>query len=398
MEKPNAVIEITNNVIRLVVGYIVNDKPAIIFTHEVDNHDVIRNGEIVDFNGLVEILSQMKVISDNESHVRITLKEVTLLLPSIGFSVYRNEKSTGVVSQSSKVQQIDIQNAINLVQKDPVPNGQSTIDIIPIKFLLDGGRTSQVPPINETSSSLTVSAFIHTLPKHIVESYLEAFEKVDIMVKRCFVSVYALSELARNKGNFPQNYILVDMGHQITSLTIIGNNYPYNSTHFSFGGYNLAKLISENLNISVPSAYEYMTKYGVDSSTHNFNPKIGESLPDDAGQVSSFSNKDLTKLMKIFFADYKQRLDAALNALTEGYSEEVKKLPLVFTGGLSSLPGMKEYIKENFEVEIHYLAPSSVGVRHPRFSASIGALLLASRYRGSLSDQKAKVAEVKREE
>ena len=398
MERPNAVIEITNNVIRLVVGYVVNDKPAIIFTHEVDNHDVIRNGEIVDFDALVEILGQMKVISDNESHVRITLKEVTLLLPAIGFSVFKNEKSTGVVSQASKVQQLDIQNAIALVEKDPIPNGQSVIDIIPIKFGLDGGRTSSIPPINETSSSLTVSAFIHTLPSHIYESYVSAFEKVDIAIKRCFVSVYALSELARNKGTMPQNYILMDMGHEITSLTIIGNNYPYNSTHIYYGGLNLAKLVSENLNISVPDAISYAYKYGVDKREASFNPKIGNSLPDLTGQVSSFTSKDLTALILKFFEDYKARIEAGLNALCEGYSDEVKKLPFVITGGLSTLPGIKEFIKDNFVNEAHYLAPNSVGVRNPRFSASIGALLLSSRYRGSLSDQKAKVAEVKREE
>ncbi len=398
MERPNAVIEITNSVIRLIIGYVVNDKPAIIFTREVKNDGVIKNGEIVDFEALVEILTNLKVISDNEAHVRITLKEVTLLFPAIGFQVYKSEKSTGVVSQSSKIQQLDIQNAIALVQKDPIPAGSLTVDIIPIRFLLDGNRTFSVPPINETSQSLMVSAFIHTLPKHIFESYVLAFEKVDIAIKRCFVNVYSLAELARSKQNLPKNYILLDMGHGVTTLTIVGNNYPYNSTHLNYGGLSLFELISENFNVSLETAEELVIKYGVEERKSSFNPSIGESLPDEAGQTTCFTSKDLTALIKTFLSDYKLKLQTGFDALVQTYSEEVRNLPLVITGGLSELKGMKEFISENFDNEAHYLASDVVGARSSRFNACIGALLLSSHYRGSLSDQKAKVAEVNREE
>lgn len=398
MEKPNAVLEISNSSIKVVVGYVVNDKPAIIFTHEVATDGVIRDGEVVDFDGLVSLLEQIKVISDNEAHVRITLKEVTLLFPAIGFSVFTSEKSTGVVSQSSLVQEIDIRNVIALVQKDPLPNGFQTIDIIPVSFALVGDRKYSVPPIGEKSSSLTVNAFIHAIPKHVYEGYVRALEKVDIAVKRSFVSVYAECELARAKKNLPSSYILVDMGEGVTSLTLVGKNYPYNSTHFAYGSGNLAKLVSDNLNISKEKALEYIFKYGVDDRNKSFNPPIGEGIPDEEGKTTSFTAKDLTALIKLYLETYKQKLSAGLAALTEGHSEEVKNLPLVISGGFSTMHGMKEFLKENIPSEVYFLCPSSVGVTSPRYNASIGAMLLSSHYRGSLTDQQAKVAEIKREE
>ena len=398
MEKPNAVIEITNSVIRIVVGYVVNEKPSIIFTHEVSSEGAIENGEIKDFDKLVSILESLKVISDPESHVRITLKEATLLLPAVGFSVFTSEKSTGVVSQAYVIQEIDIKNAIGLVQRDPLPNTLATVDIIPLSFALEGNQKYSYPPISKKSQNLTVSAFIHALPKHIYDSYLAAFEKVDIVIKRSFVSVYALSELVRTKEKFPKSYILIDMGEGVTTLTLIGDNYPYNSTHFAYGSKQLAHMVSETFNISEALAKEYVFKYGIDESNRLFNPAIGNSIPAEEGSTTCFTSKDLTALIKTYLDSYKQKLEGGILALCEGLSDEVKHLPFVLSGGFASLHGVKEYIENNFENETYYLQPSSVGVRHSRFSASVGALLLSSHYRGSLTDALAKVAEVKREE
>lgn len=398
MEKPNAVIEITNNVIRLVVGYVVNDKPCIIFEHEYDNNGVVKDGEVVDVEGLTNILNSIKVISDSEAHIRITLKEVTLLLTSIGFTVFTSEKSTGVVSPSSIIQPLDIQNAIQLVQKDQLPTGLETVDIIPVSFSLEGNRIYGIPPINEKSSSLTIKAFIHTLPKHIYDRYIEAFEKADIAIKRNFVNVYALSELVRVSENMPKNYILIDMGDEVSTLTLIGSNYPYNSTHFLSGGKDLAKLVSDKFFISVGEARNYIQKYGIDERESSFNPVIGKSLEKEDGTSISFTSKDLTAIIKEFLDNYKAKLQAGIDAITENLSSEVKNFPIVISGGLSSLYGIKEYLKDNFDNEVYFLSPVTPGVRHPRFNASIGALLLSSHYRGSLTDQKAKVAEVSREE
>ncbi len=398
MEKPNAVIEITNNVICLVVGYVVNNKPAIIFEHEYENNGVIKDGEVVDFEGLVNLLNSIKVISDAEAHIRITLKEVTLLLPAIGFNVFSSEKSTGVVSQSSIIQPLDIQNAIQLVQKDELPSGLETVDIIPVSFSLEGNRIYGIPPINEKSSNLTIKAFIHTLPKHIFDPYVKAFEQADIAIKRSFVSVYALSELARHSENMPNNYLLVDMGDEVTTVTLVGSHYPYNSTHFLSGGKDLAKLISDKFYISVPLAKQYVQKYGLDKREGSFRPNIGQSIEREDGSTTCFNSKDLTALIESFLDGYKAKLTSAISAVTDSLQDEVKDFPLVFSGGLSSMNGMKSYLKDNFKNECYFLSPLTPGVRHPRFSASVGALLLSSHYRGSLTDQKAKVAEVSREE
>ena len=397
MEKPNAVIEITNSVLRLVVGYVVNDKPAIIFEHEYDNNGVVKDGEVVDFEGLVNLLNSIKVISDPEAHIRITLKEVTLLFPAIGFNVFSSEKSTGVVSPTQIVQPLDIQNSINLVNQDRLPSGLTTIDIIPVSFALSDNRVFNVPPVNEQSSSLTVKAFIHTLPNHIYEPFVKAFEKVDIAIKRSFVTVYAISELVRYTPEMPSSYILIDMGDELTSITLIGSGYPYNSTHFLLGGRALAEEVSNKFNMSLSEAKAYVQKYGIDSRDTSFKPNI--ALKANEGEVRpSFTTKDLSSVITSFLNGYKSRLASSIDTIVENLPDEVKNFPLVFTGGFSSLNGMKEYLKNNFSNELFFVCPLVPGVRHPRYSALIGALLLSSHYRGSLVDQKAKVAEVSREE
>ena len=398
MEQPTAVIEITNSVIRIVIGYVVEGKPCIIYTREAPTRGSVQKGEIIDQNTLVQILSEFRSISDREARLRINVKEASVILPPLAFSIFQTTKVTNTVSPNSVIETIDIQNAVSQVRKENIPNSTDVIDIIPAVFQLDGNILTREPPLGQKSNTLTLRAFIHTLPIHLKDSYRDTFDKAGIVMKRPFVSPYAIGALAQTQADMPSDFLLIDMGEELTDITIIGRGLPYASTYFIGGAKFLKEKVSKDFGISLEDAQHIIELYGVDSLSTNFSPVIARSIRED-GSVVNYRCKDLNLEIDDFMKDYFKQLDASLTTLFEGCKEEVKRLPIVVTGGFSNLNGLEKYLKDKFNDgrDIKFLAPKALGVRDPKYSAAVGTLLLSLKYRGSLTDQRAKVSQVTRE-
>ena len=391
MEKPITVIEISDTQIRLAVGYAKDDKIHLVHLSERPITGLISAGEITDYQTLSSILSSMREYKDETTKEKFTVNEATVILPSLGLNVFQSEKTTNVVSPYGMIANIDIENVVSLVQKEAVPAGSEIIDIIPDSFTLEMGRSFINPPINEKSNSIRINAKIHCLPTRIVSEYKRVVEAAHIRVRRLCVSSYALTELGKYVEDIPNNYILVDMGAQLSSLTLVGNNTPFDSVCFMSGGNDLINRIVDGFKVDPGEALELLKKYGFDQRPLSYNPTIAASFID--GISRDFDPTSLNALIETFFKeDYFPQFDVVFQNMMKGYPDQVKELPVVFSGGFSKLFGFESLAKEKFNKNqsIHYLEPNTIGARDARFSACIGAMYVASKYKGALSDTRIK--------
>lgn len=397
MDKPVAVIEIADSALKLAVGYVIDREPVIIYALKRPIQGLLEAGEIVNFPALIDALGSLKSIRDQEAKIKLTVSEATLVLPPLGFEIYENEKTTNVVSPTSIIEGIDIQNVISLVKKEAVSTGNEVVDIIPDIFVLEEGRQFANPPIGEKSNSLTIYAKIHTLPRHVVDDYRRVLHEAGIRVKRAVISPFAVSDLAAAMKEKPKTYVLIDMGAQLTTFTLICENSPFGSTYLKNGGEKLTEAIMRNFGLAFDAAEQLKIKYGLDERELSFAPAISK-VTDADGVVHEYTLKDLNAVTSAFLKDYFDEFGAALDTIFAGYGEEVRSLPLVFTGGMSELHGIREVIGKRFaeHKDIHYLCPEAIGARSAGMAGVVGGLLASTRYRGALSDQRAKVAQVER--
>lgn len=398
MEKPLTVVEISDTQVRVAVGFANNDKINLVYMAERPINGLISHGEIIDLTTLSQILSSMREFKNETTKEKFVVNEATLVLPSLGLNVFQCDKETNVVSPFGVIAQIDIENVISLVQKEAVPSGSEIIDIIPDTFTLEQGRSYINPPIGEHSNKIKVNAKIHCLPTRIVSEYKRACEAAHIKVRRLCVGSYALAELGKHVENLPVNYILVDMGAEMSSISLIGNNTPYETIAFTSGGDDLVNRIVENFRISPEEALSLLKKYGYDERPLSYNPTIAKGNID--GVIKEFGPVSLNNIIRTFFnEDYFAQFDVTFENLMKGYQEAVRVLPIVFTGGFSKLIGFESLAKEKFSKSqsIHYLEPTTFGARDARFSAIIGAMYSASKYKGSLSDSRVKTGEISRD-
>ena len=399
MEKRIAVIEITNRVVRLLIGDVVEDKPVILYQTSRPIKGLISRGEIIDFNTLTQIVSSLTNIADSNIRMRFHISDATVILPPSGLSVFQADKTTNVVSSTSIIETIDIQNVISLVTKEPIPGGNEIVDIIPDFFITDTGKYVN-PPVGEKSNSLRLRSKVHTLPNRIVEEYKQVVQQAGIRPKRLFVSPYGLIELAKQSNEFPKDYFLVDMGAEVSNVSLVGNQSLFASMSFTLGGEDLINHVAEEMQISNDDARELVELYGINERELSFKPIIASTIINDV-QVN-YGPDDLNRIIVDFFVEYYfKQFDVVLQQLIKNYSRDsLNNLPIVFTGGLSALHGFDKLAKEKFvnNQSIHYLEPDAIGVRGRSYAALVGALIASSKYKGTLSDQRARVAQVDRVE
>ena len=399
MEKRLAIIEISNREVRLIIGNVVNDKPVILYQTARPVTGLLSRGEIVDMPTLTQIVASLANVADSNIKMRFHVSDATIIIPASGLSVFQADKTTNVVSSTSIIEKIDIQNVISLVTKEPIPGGNEIVDIIPDYFIAEGGKY-QEPPVGEKSNFLRLKSKVYTLPQRIVNQYKQAVEQAGIRAKRLFVAPYGIIELAKQSNEFPKDYFLVDMGSETSTISLVGNQSLFASINFTLGGEDLVSFVAQEMQIAPDEARELVELYGINERELTFKPIIASTIINDV-QVN-YGPDDLNRIIVDFFREmYFKQFDVAMNQIVGGYSSEnLRSLPIIFTGGFSSLHGFDKLAKEKFVTNqsIHYLEPDAIGARSPSLSALVGALIASSKYKGSLSDQRARVAQVERVE
>jgi len=392
MKSNFAILEITNTNVRLLVGCLVDRQPTIFHAEEKPITGLIARGEILNEDVLTETIATLKIATNENLHTKINISDVTLVLPPIGLEIYEAEKTTNVVSPTSVIEALDIQNVISLVSKEAVEATKEIIDIVPDYFILQGTDNVYEPPIGKVSDTLTVHAKVHILPRRVSETYRRIVENSGIHVSRLCVAPYASSQYIRTLPNMPKDYLLVDMGANLTNITLFGNDAPYFTTTCLVGGNDLSLNIANQFGIDEEKATEIKELYGYSERELKFNPEIhAQYLEDGSKQV--FHPSDLNHIILDFLNnEYFSQMDAAISALLKGYSESILKLPMVIIGGFSKLNGFEKLTKEHFTnpTKIIFADSRVMGIRHPRYIPVIGGLITSATYRGALTDQRNK--------
>lgn len=396
MENRVAIIEISNTYVRVIIGGSIDGEPVIIKKAERPISGLISRGEVLDEQKIVSVLEEIRNIEDEKTHLVYELGDVTLVIPPVGLEIFESEKTTNVVSPSSIIDRLDISNVISLVQKEPIESDKVIVDVIPDYFKLEGERYHIEPPIGDTSNSVYVHAKIHVMLRKYADTYRRLVESAGMRVRRICVSPYAISAYVKKLG-LSKDYLLIDMGAQITNIALIGNHSPISTTHILIGGNDLSFAIAEKFNCSVEDANKLKEVYGKIDRELAFKPVLLTSVDQEGNEVNYYP-EDLDHVVSLFFRDnYFKQIDNALMTMLKDYSPEVLKLPIVICGGFSKLRGLEKLVKEKYsEQEVNFLDSDVFGIRHPKYLPLVGGLICATHYKGALSDQRNKVNNIER--
>ena len=397
MEKPIAAIELGSKKLKLVVGYEIDGKVYVLYTLVKPYGHAIEAGAFVDPNKVSQTIESVREFTDPSAKLKLNITDVLLCIPPYGLGIYQTRQVTTVVTEDSKISNLDIKNIYALIRNSAYPlNDKALVDVIPESFTLDHGRIFARPPLGESSSTLTVSAKVQTLPKLLVDNYQNVLSNGGMISRRNVIAPLAATELIASYGDLPSNYILVDIGSSVTTVSFVGNNALYGSTHFNWGGDNITEKIIESFNINEADAEKYKIMYGIDNREMNFKAPIC-TTDDGTGHEVHHMNDELNAIIKGELDIFVNYLNDAVNAVVSQHDKSYRNFPMLLVGGGAELTGLVNYITPKVLSEtVQVVSSRTLGARNPTFFNCLGMILTHSKYLNLNDEAHPKVGQVTR--
>ena len=381
MDKPIAAIELGSKKLKLVVGYEIDGQVYVLYTLTKPYGFCIEGGNFVDANKVAETIKSIREFTDPSAKLKLNISDVLLCLPPYGLGIYQTRQVTTVVTEDSKISNLDIKNIYALIRNSAYPlNDKALVDVVPESFTLDHGRIFARPPMGESSSTLTVSAKVQTLPSVLVENYQTVLANGGMVSRRNVISSLAATELVNSYPNMPSSFILVDIGSNVTTVSFVGNGALYGSTFFEWGGDNITERIIEKFNINEADAEKYKIMYGIDYREMNFKAPICTTEDADGHDVHHY-NDELNAIIKGELDIFVQQLNDAINDIVAQHDKSYRSFPMMLVGGGAELNGLVQYITPKVMSEtVEVIRPQTLGARNATFTNCLGAILTYSKY------------------
>ena len=398
MEKPVAAVEFGSKKLKLVVGYELDGQVYVIYSLVRPYGHIIENGDIIDPTRIIQSIKEIRNFSDPSAQLKMNIGEVLLALPPYGLKIFTCQTMTTVVGEDGRISATDIRNVHSQIRNSPLPNGNSLIDIVPAFYELNQGRRFTNPPLGEASTIIKIAAMVHTLPKRIPEAYDAVVAPAGVVVKRNIVASYGGSLLIGSYTDMPDNYILVDIGSMVTTVSLVGEKRLYGSTYFSWGGDKITERIIETFNISEADAEKYKVTYGIDKREMNFKAPVCRSFDEDGNEIKHYTD-ELNEIIKNELSIFVKDLNASTEELLKEYEIQSRNLPMILIGGGAQLNGLKEFIEPKVQSDsVQIVVPRNLGARDATFTNVLG-LILANQTNPSVYDEThPRVGQVTRDE
>ena len=381
MDKPIAAIELGSKKLKLVVGYEIDGQVYVLYTLTKPYGHAIEAGNFVDAQKVSETIASVREFTDPSAKLRLNITDVLLCVPPFGLGIYQTRQVTTVVTEDSKISHLDIKNIYALIRNSAYPlNDKTLVDVVPESFTLDHGRIFARPPMGESSSTLTVSAKVQTLPTVLVDNYQTVLSNGGMISRRNVVSSLAATELIASQQGLPPSYILVDIGSNVTTVSFVGNGALYGSTYFSWGGDNITERIIERFNINESDAEKYKIMYGIDYRQMNFKAPICTTEDGNGHEVHHY-NDELNEIIKGELDIFVQNLNDAINDIVSQHDKSYRNFPMLLIGGGSELNGLVQYITPKVLSEtVQVVRPQTLGARNATFFNCLGMILTYAKY------------------
>ena len=398
MEKPVAAIEFGSKKMKIVVGYELDGQVYVLYASTKPYGHMIENGEILDSSRLTQALRGMKNFTDPAAQIKLNIQEVAVALPPYGLMIYTSQQSTAAGGEDGSITKIDIRNIHNVLRSGALPIGNSLVDIVPVFYELDQGRRFTNPPIGQKSMTLRASVLIHSLPTHVLSSYTQPVRDAEITLKKSVIAPYGASALLASYPEVPSNYILVDIGADMTTVSLIGEKRLYASTYFNWGGDKITEKIITTFNINENDAEKYKITYGINNRQMNFNAPVCRSSDGEGNEIKHYSD-ELNEIIKSELAVFVKDLTASIDDLLKEYDKSTKNLPMVLVGGGAKLNGLVEYIAPKMQSEsVIVVTPKNLGARDATYTNCLGLILACKASTFTSEENQPRVGQVTREE
>lgn len=220
----------------------------------------LKKGKIINEDEIS--LSIAKTIKDAEDETNLKINSAYVTIPGKYVTIVQNSIVKEVKDKYSGISVRDVQNAIMQVKDIEIPDGQTLIDIVPDKIILENGNVV-TDPVGSLSSSFTISAQVILADKDYVRKLNSIFKKAGLEVDGIVPTTLAERNLVLDTNELHDNIMLLDIGAGNIDIGVFeGTTFIYTNS-IPVGGDNITNDIAVVLDISEEEADKLKRQYGL---------------------------------------------------------------------------------------------------------------------------------------
>ncbi len=333
----------------------------------------IKKGVIVNVEEAIEAI-QMAV----EKAERTCGHEITEAYVGVAGShiAALNSRGTASVSRPShRVESDDVRQALESARAIAIPHSQEVIHVVPRGFWLDGSNGVS-DPIGLHGYRLEVEAHIVTAASTALQTYERCCEAAGIRAHAFVLEPLASGAAVLSEDEKELGVVLVDIGGGTTDISIFLEGSVWHTVSLPIGGYHLTHDLAIGLQCPYPVAEELKKKFG-----HASSEALAEDTPIEIAHfgdeaVRPLTRRDVAEILEHRVADIFDLIQREMKR--SGY-DGLLPAGLVFCGGSSQLPGLREAGREFFGLPVRIASPQGLSglvdvLGSPAYATSVGLL------------------------
>lgn len=335
-------IDIGTSTVRCVIGMFdeeENSTPSIIGFGSVPNTGM-RKGIVSHIDDVSMVISQAVSEAERLSGVRVGSATV-----NINGAHVSGVDSRGVIAISTANREISVEDreraeeAATIIQ---LPPNRDIIQVFAKSYRLDG-QESIKDPVGMHGVRLEVDTHIVTVSTPAIKSLDTALSKAEIIPSHHTTSSLAAVESVLTRQQKESGTILLDIGAGTTSLVVMEDGEVQHVAVIPIGGINMTNDLAIGLRTDLDIAEAVKLQYGnlKQSKTH----KLIKVRHD--GRDHEFDLADVQMILEARSEELFEYVDKELKKIHRS-----RKLPggVVIVGGVSKLPGIAEFAREELEL------------------------------------------------
>jgi cell division protein FtsA len=372
-----AALDIGTTEVRAVVGEITEaDQLEIIGIGRAPSRGV-RKGVVVNIEATVEAIKHAVEEAEMMSGLPIDSAYVSLCGAQV-----RGINSRGVIAISRRNRDIteeDVYRVMDQARAISVPTDREIIDVLPQEFTVDG-QDGIGNPIGFLGMRLEAAVHVVTSPITARQNVITSVNRAGMEVTDTVVCHVAGAEATLTPDEKEYGAAVIDIGADITNLTIIYRDAIRHTAVFPMGGNHFTNDIAVGLRTPVPEAERIKRSEGC---------ALAALMPDNERvqvvEVPSVGGRQPRMLSRQILCEILQpRAEEIFSHAAEevqraGFERQILS-SVVLTGGGSLMDGVVEIAEQILDLPARHGLPDFVGgltgeIDSPAYSTVVGTLL-----------------------
>ena len=253
-------IDIGTSKVSTVVGEVNNFNQIEVICSTKAKCEGVKKGKIVSEEEVATAIA--KTIQEAEEEANLKINSAYVTIPGKYTTIVQNSIVKELKDKYSGISAKDVSSAIGQVRDIEIPDGQTLIDIVPDKFILDDGKVVN-DPVGSISSHFTLSAQIILAEKTYIRQLYTIFKKACIEIDGIVPSSLAERNLILDANELTDNVMILNIGAGNTEIGVFeGSSFIYTDT-IPLGGDSITRDISLVLEILEEEAERLKKQYGL---------------------------------------------------------------------------------------------------------------------------------------